>query len=109
MSTRSEKLAELREVQQGQIQLAKYYLSFKSPEERERQQKEANRLRDNAQKIITQAERIEQAIASWQTGYIAATERVAELRIEIINLENEDKIARLEELVDKMKELNNVE
>lgn len=102
--SRAEKLAELRAAIEGQVQLKKYFLSFNQPEQRERQQNEAARLRSNAAKLMADADRIDAACAGWKKSYIAADERVTELRAELLEVEHADKLARLEELVDLVTE-----
>lgn len=103
---RGERLADLRAAIEGQVQLKRYYLSFSTPEERERQEKEIARLRDNAAKINAQADRIEQACKDWRAGFDAAHARVLELRKELLETENESKLARLEELAAEMEALS---
>lgn len=102
---RGERLADLREAIAGQVQMKKYYASFSSPAERERQINEAKRLRDNAAKIVAQAERIEAACADWRAGYEKADQRVMELRAELLATENEKQIDRVDDLVARMVEL----
>ena len=95
---RGEKMADIRDAIEAQVQLKRYYLSFKAKEQRDRQLAEAQRLRAQAEKMIRDAERIEAACADWQSGYLAADERVIELRADLLRVENQRKLERLEEL-----------
>jgi len=90
----------------AQVQLKRYYISFNTPEVRDRQLKEAARLRENAAKIVAQAERIETACRDWLAGYEAADARLAELRRELTLIENEDKLARLQDIAQQIEELS---
>lgn len=102
MSARSDKIAELREAIAGQVQLKKYYISFQHVEQQERQRNEAARLRANAAKLTADADRIDATIAGWKDGYYQADARVMELRAELIETENADKIERLKELAEQL-------
>lgn len=103
---RNERLADLRAQVEANVQLKRYYMSFAQPEQRERQLAEAARRREQAAKIIAEAERIEAACSDWKSGYIAADDRVTELRAQIVEVENEQAIERLGELMAQMQELN---
>ena len=103
---RGERIRETQALIEAQIQLKKYYASFYTPEVRDRQLAEAQRLRDNAAKIIAQAERIEGACRDWRAGYDAADARMIELRRQLKMIENEDKLERLQNIAQQIEELS---
>jgi hypothetical protein len=93
---RAHRIAELKESIEAQIQLKRYHWS--NHLHRERFLEQCQKQREQAARIIADAERLEHSIANWRALYDAAEERMMELRQELLILENEKQLAELERI-----------
>lgn len=93
--TLQEQIDSLGSEQSEWINIARYYLSFRTPEQRERQERELQRLRNNAAKISKEADKIETALTEWQERYVEATNKIE-------NLGNEIKVLQVEIMIEEI-------
>lgn len=99
---KSERIRELRETIAGLVQQQRYYRAMLGDAGIERTRGSINSLRKQANEWMAKANAMQQELDGAQDMLIAAADRAEELQAEIVRIENEEQLAKLESIVEQI-------
>lgn len=103
---RADRISELRQRITDLVNRKRYLMDLMVPGSRERHLATIASLRKNAAEFIAKANAMEIELDTAKECYIAADDQVMETRQQILDVENEESIAELEEIERQLQELS---